>query len=204
MTRKHIRYRILTLSGKLAVSVRITVDQRNEFRSFNDTSEGITLSLYPNIELQIIHPRPVDENGNTIRVWNPNDTLVLSNNTLPLFMKDLDTVMKSLQLTEMYVYTGERLDLNSKLAEEKKRIFRSSPTFFVEIIPTVLELDEKRMEGLRFTFNKEPSVVALTLSEIESLTSNLKRLDANQMALQLYQMYAKTGRTEIKSQFPPM
>ena len=201
MSRQYVRCRVLSIPGKFNVSVRIMIDNRTEFRSLSDSGENIALTLSPAIETQIVRPRTDPTAGP--RIWNPNDSLMLSKFTLPLFLQDLDAVVESLKLTEMFVYTGDRLELNPKLAEEKRRIFRANQSFYVEIIPTVVESEEKRVEGIRLTFNKEPSQVSLTIPEIDSYRFTLKNLQPDIIALLLFNHYWKTGTTEMANPFPP-
>lgn len=200
--RQYIRYRVLNIPWKLNISMRISVDHRNEYRHSDDSRDSISLTLYPTLDLQIIHTRPIDS-LEAPKVWNPNDTLSLSKFTLPIFIHELKLVCEAIKIQEMFVYTNDRLDINPKLAEEKRRIFQASSTFFVEIIPSVVD-EDKRVEGIRFTFNKEPSVFYLNLIEVESLMYTLQSVNFDILALQMYDMYHKTGSTNFSQQFPPM
>lgn len=201
-SRQFVRFRMLTIPNKFFMTFRISVDDRVEFHG--SIGENVTLTLYPYIEIQVSRPREYDQGSTTTRVWNPNDRIELTRFTQPLFIHEIDAALESMKLQEMYVYTGDRLDLNFKLAEEKKRVCQIGGVY-VSIIPTVIEIDGKRLEGLRFIFNKEDSAFSLTLTEIEAFRYNLDKINIDAMALQLYEIFRKTGKTNLTPQtIPPM
>lgn len=187
-----IRYRFFSISGKMSGEVRISLDNKQvEYTSIYDSGSTTSLSLFPFITLSIIRPKEIDENGNRIASqWNPNDSLIMSKFTFPIFIREINAIYNDMKIPEMYSYTGSRLDINNKEAEKARRVFMIANTT-VELIPVIIEqLDDTRIEGIKMKFNNEQSSIGLTINELDALVYNINHLDVDSLALQMYTNYA--------------
>ncbi len=184
-------YRFLNVPNKLRGELRIIIDSDKNPEYISNGINGKTTSIvfYPMITLTIIRPPSIDENGQRIQTpWNINDSLTLSKFNLPIFCKELKSIIKDMEISELYTYHGNRLELNEALAEKVRRVFMINTTT-VEFSPVVIIQDEDRLEGIKLKFNNEQSSIIFTLNEITSLEYNISKLDVDSLAMLLYINY---------------
>lgn len=202
--RENIRYTFITIPEKLKGTIRLSIDMAAaEYRSFGDYANTTAISIFPYIDLQILRPMVFDEaTGRNVRpkTGDRGDWLPMNKFNFPMFCREFGEACDSLKIREMYAYTGTRLDLNDALAETHKRSFKIGD-YAVEIIPTILETEQERLEGLRITINSEPHSVSLTLNEITSLRWSLEHLDVDNLALTLYNRVVNPTKTDSSTPF---
>ena len=186
-----VRYRFMTIPGKISGDVKITVDDRSsEYVSAYDGGRSTSISLFPVINVTIVRPTETDENGRRIRgQWNINDSLGLTKFTLPIFLRELNQIQRDMETPDLYTYHGTRLELNDAVASKIRRAFMLGNTA-VELTATVLEQsDERKIEGIKMKFNNEQSTVLLTINELTALIYNVEHIDIDNLALSLYLTY---------------
>ena len=186
-----VRYRFMTIPGKVSGDVKITVDDRSsEYVSAYDGGRSTSISLFPVINVTIVRPTETDENGRRIRgQWNINDSLGLTKFTLPIFLRELNQIQRDMETPDLYTYHGTRLELNDTVASKIRRAFMLGNTA-VELTATVLEQsDERKIEGIKMKFNNEQSTVLLTLNELTALIYNVRALDVDTVAMLMYVNY---------------
>lgn len=193
-----VKYRILTIPTKVTLDLRITVDDRAaEYVSMFEGNKSTSITCYPVISLALLRPTETDENGQRIRApWNPNDSIGMTKFSMPVFINELKTLKKDMEIPEMYTYHGKRLELNEALAAKARRVFMIGSTT-IELSPVVLikPEDESRIEGIKMKFNNEHSSVLLTLNEMEALLFNLDHTDVDSLSMILYLNYiSKPGK----------
>ena len=177
--------------GKLKASIRIIVDRKAaEYSSTYGDSSSSTLSLSPIINLGIVRPSEIDENGNrTNAPWNPNDSLSMTKYTLPIFIEELKEMKSSMKTPELYTYQGKRLELNEEKSEAVRRPFMIGKMTVELSAVVIVQPDETRVEGIKMKFNNEQSSVLLTLNDITSLIYNLDKIDVDSIAMKMYFKY---------------
>ena len=184
-------YRFLNIPNKLRGELRLIIDsdKNPEYVSNGMNGKTTSITFYPMLTLTIIRPLSMDENGQRVQTpWNINDSLTLSKFNLPIFCKELKSIIKDMEIPELYTYHGNRLELNEKLAEKVRRVFMINTTT-IELSPVVIIQDENRLEGIKMKFNNEQSTVLFTLNEITSLEYNIQKLDIDSLAMLLYINY---------------
>lgn len=190
--KQSVRYQVLTISNKIRVEIRITVDDvRNpEFISNVNADKSVSINLFPLISISLIRATELDENGNRGKApWNRNDILGMTKYTLPIFLRELIGLQHDLKTPELYTYTGKRLELNEAIAAKIRRVFMIGNTT-LELSPVVImQQDESRVEGIKMKFNNEQSSVLLTLNDVESLSMNLKLANIDTLVLLMYLNY---------------
>lgn len=198
-----VKYRVLTIPQKLTVDLRITVDERAaEYTTMFEGNKTTSIACYPTVSVALVRPMEVDENGQRIRApWNPNDSIGMTKFSMPVFVEELKTLKKDMEIPEMYTYQGKRLELNETLAAKSRRVFMIG-SITVELTPVVLVKpdDESRIEGIKMKFNNEHSSVLLSLNEMNSLLFNLINLEVDSLCLAMYTNFigrptATTGTT---------
>lgn len=191
MSKQYVRYQGLIIPSKLRLDIRLTIDERGgEYVSSNADISSSNITFFPIIGLTITRKNEIDENGQKIKIpFNPNDTLNMSKFTMPLLANNLKGIQKDLLIIDMYKYQGKRLELNEKLAEEKRRVFMVGNTTLELTIVVIVQEDESRVEGIKMKFNNEQSSVLLTLNELDSLVYTLDHLDVDSIAFLLYINY---------------
>ena len=206
---KHvIRYNVLTISGKIRVELRVTIDDRNpEFHSVYEGDKFSSITLNPLLTIGIIRPVNFDESGNRIRSpWNRNDTLHMTRYTIPIFLRELKGIAQDLKIPNLYTYTGSRLELNDGVSGKVRRVFMIGNTT-VEMVPVIIsQSDESRVEGIKVKFNTEESSVSLTLNDIESLSLTLGNVSIDALGFMLYSHYIKkdNGDKDIAPSVTPI
>lgn len=204
--RQVARFRVLNIPNKLRIDVGIIVDDRSPVRT--STFEGnltTNISLNPFITISISRPWEVDGDGKRVRpLWNPNDSLSLTRYSLPIFLRELKEINKSLEIKELYSYQGTRLELNEAKAEEVRRVFMVGNTT-LELTPIVIiqPNDEQRVEGVKMKFNNESSTVELTINDLCSMIFNLEHMNADEISMKLYEsVIKKDGFTDPTTNMP--
>lgn len=185
-----VRYRYLTIPGKLTGELRITIDDRAaEYSSAFEGGTSTNISLYPIIGLNIIRPAETDANGNRIKaVWNPNDSIGMTKYTFPIFVNELKGIDKDMKIPDLYVYRGDRLELNQQVAEKVRRVFMIG-TVTIEFSAVIIVNNDQQVEGIKIKFNNEQSSVLLTLNELTALKYNLEHLDIDTIVFMMYKDY---------------
>ncbi len=200
-----VRYRFLTVPSKLYADIRVTVDDtgHSETRSTYDGGKSITLMLLPMINIQLVKPLEITDDGRRHRpVPSINDSIGLTKFNLPTFISELKGIYEDMKTPDLYVYRGERLDLNDAAAEKIRRAFivgRSG----VELRAVVIEQPTEnggfeRLEGIKFKINNEDSTVLLTLREIESMLWTFDHIDVDSLVLMMYTNFIERNAYEYK------
>ncbi len=185
-----ITYNFGNIPSKLRASVRIIVDEKSaEYSSTYGETANTTITLAPIINLGIIRPAEIDENGNRTRApWNANDNLSMTKYTLPIFIDELKSMKENMKTPELYTYQGKRLELNEAKAEDVRSPFMIGNTT-VELSAVVIVKDEDRVEGIKMKFNNEQSSVILTLNDLTSLIYSLDSVNIDSLAMLMYLNY---------------
>lgn len=195
-----VRYRMLTITGKLSMEVRLTVNDQSAYVSMRDGAKYVSVNMSPVIGLSIIKPLEIDENGNRIRApWNQNDHLTMTKYSLPILYEELYGIQQDMKRSDLYTYHGKRLEINESLAEKVRRVFMIGNTTIELSAVVIVQLDETRVEGIKMKFNKEPHSVLLTVNELNSLVFNLGHMDADAIALGMYQAFIEKPSNSITS-----
>ena len=186
-----VKYRITTITGKLTMEMRLTVDDKGaEYVTVRDGVKYTNLNMGPVIGLSMVKPRETDENGNSVNTpWNPNDHLTLTKFNLPIMYEELHGIKNDMKKPELYTYHGKRLELNETLAEEIRRVFMIGTTTVELSAVVIVQPDESRVEGIKMKFNNEQSTVLLTLNELTSLVYTLDHVNIDDLAMILYQRF---------------
>lgn len=188
-----VRYRHLTIPGKLTSDVRIIVDDRgSEYHSNMNMNDSTSINLFPVINLSITRLGDVDENGNRIKApWNPNDSLGMTKYNLPIFVDELYNIQQDMKIPELYTYHGKRLEINEEITSKIRRVFMIGNVTLELTAVVITQNDDSRLEGIKMKFNNEQSSVQLTLNELNSLIFNYKNIDIDSISLLLYLNYVK-------------
>lgn len=194
-----VRYRHLTIPGKLTSDIRIIVDDRgSEYHSNMNMNDSTSINLFPVINLSITRLGDVDENGNKIKApWNPNDSLGMTKYNLPIFVDELYNIQQDMKIPELYTYHGKRLEINEEIASKIRRVFMIGNVTLELTAIVITQNDDSRLEGIKMKFNNEQSSVQLTLNELNSLIFNYKHIDIDSISLLLYLNYVK--RPDVSS-----
>jgi hypothetical protein len=203
--KRQVRYRVMTITGKLNLEIRLIVDDSRISRfggnesTFNANGDIYTsLNLFPIISLNIVRRSQVTEEGQIQRpAFNPNDSLGMSRYHLPVFLSELEKAFESLKVPDMYSYVSKRLTVNEELAERHRRVFSIGMTV-VEMTPVVIsQPDETKVEGIKLKFNNEESTVLLTINDIEALLFTLRTMEIDTIVLTMHMEYLRTGSSNI-------
>lgn len=188
-----VRYRYLTVPNKMFVEVRITVDENSRVETKNafDTGTSTNLMFLPMINVQLLKPAQVDETGRKFRpIPSQQDSIGLTKFTYPIFLTELKEIYDGMKTQDVFVYTGDRLDLNAKVADNIRRAFmigRNAIEFSATVIEQQTESgDIERLEGIKIKFNNEDSTVLLTVREVESLIWLLNKADIDSIVFTMY------------------
>jgi len=195
-----VKYRILTIAGKLTMEVRLTVNDSAAYISMRDGVKYVNVNMTPFIGISLTKPAEIDESGNRIRApWNPNDHLGLTKYNLPILYEELHGIQQDMKQANLYTYHGKRLEINENLAEKVRRVFMIG-NITVELSAVVIvQLDETRVEGVKMKFNKEPHSVLLTVNELNSLVFNIAHMDIDAITLAMYQAFIDKPANSITS-----
>lgn len=194
-----LKYSILVIAKKLKVEVRVSITDQNLFvrRFTNETADTTTFSSLPSLVISILRPRM---EGEMTKEWNPNDTLMLTKYTLPIFYRELTAIYEGMKTPNLYSYTDNRLELNESAAEEVRRVFQIYNTT-VELAPMVITQEKPDgvdyLEGIKMKFNNENSSVHLTLNDAYSLMWNINNVDVDVISLEMFNYYLSTGSKEM-------
>lgn len=203
---KHnVRYRFITIPGKITGEIRIQVDDRGAEYTYNgDNSKTTSLNLFPYISISITRPSEIDETGKRVRsILNPNDSLSMTKYTLPILVRELTAIRNDMNIPNMYIYTGSRLDVNPEVAEKSRRVFMIGNTT-LELTPVIIEQNDARLEGVKVKFNNESSSFGLTINELDALLNNLNQLSPDVTAILMYVNFIKNGITKADiSEYTP-
>ena len=188
-----VRYRFMTIPNKLVGDLRVTIDESSHAENRNMYNGGVSTNLVilPMINIEILRPVETNDNGRRFRPHgNSNDSIGLTKFNYPTFLNEIKTVYESMKTPNMFVYRGERLDINDKECEKARRAFTVGRTS-VELKPTIIEQmvdggQVQRLEGIKMKFNNEDSTVLLTIREIESLIWILASLNIDTMVFLMY------------------
>lgn len=199
------RYRFMTIPNKLYADVRITVDETTHAETKNqyDGGRSTNLVLLPMINLQILRPLESDGNGRKFRPSaSMNDSIGLTKFNLPTFIMELKTIYNDMKTPDLYVYRGDRLDLNDTVAEKIRRAFiigRTSIEFRAVVIEQLQETGSSdRIEGIKMKFNNEESTILLTLREVESMLWIFNHVDIDNIVLTMYMNLIERNSYERK------
>lgn len=187
-----VRYRCLSIAGKLTMDIRITIDDRAaEYTSLFDGNRSTGISFFPLISLSLTKPVETDDNGNRVKPpWNPNDNLGMTKFNLPIFYNELRSIREDMKTPDLYTYHGKRLELNEEVAAKIRRVFIiGNTTLELSAVVVVNTNDDSRLEGIKMKFNNEQSTVLLTINEVDSLLYNIDHLDIDSIAFMMYLNY---------------
>lgn len=202
--KESVRYRCLTIPGKVTIDIRLVVDTRGvEFSSVSgDGTKNTTIAFYPTINLNITRAPTMGEDGKMMRApWNPNDSLGMTKFNAPIFLKELAGIQKDMEIPELYTYHGKRLELNEEIAAKIRRVFMIGNVTLELSAVVVVQPDESRVEGIKVKFNNEQSSFLLTLNELNSLVYNMDHMDIDSIALLMYLNYI--SRPDHPKSFDP-
>lgn len=197
--KRQIKYRVLSVPGKVLLEVRLLFDSARErgsaFGEYTVNSNGdiyTTLSMYPLIVLTIVRQGEMNDEGQVTRApYNPNDVLSMTRYTYPIFTIELERIYESMKVPELYSYVGKQLQLNDELAEKARRVFKIG-SFVVEIVPiTIVQEDDTKIEGIKLKFNNEQSSVMLTINDLESLLFTLKTMSIDSLIMGMHANYVR-------------
>lgn len=200
-----VRHRFMTIPGKLTGDIRITIDDRAaEYSSDFDGGHSTNISLYPMIGLTIKRSPEIDSSGNKVKApWNPNDNIAMTKFTFPMLVNEVKGINEDMKIPDLYVYRGDRLELNEKKAEEVRRVFMiGNTTIELAAVIIVLPDTERQVEGIQMKFNNDQSTVLLTVTELESFTYNLEHLDVDTITFMMYLNYCKPSVKEAPKKGP--
>lgn len=182
-----VKYRLLTISNKLTMEIRITINESSQYITSKDDSKYINLNFGPVIGISIIKPDEIDENGNRIKSpWNINNHITMTKYNLPILYEELHGIQQDMKRPELYTYHGKRLEINETIAEEIRRVFMIGNTTIELSALVIIQPDETRVEGIKMKFNNEQSTVLLTLNELNSLVYNINHIDIDSLAVSIY------------------
>lgn len=185
-----VKYRILTITGKVSMEIRLTVPDNAEYISMRDGTKYTNLNMSPVIGLSIIKPKETDDNGNRIMApWNPYDHLSMTKYNLPILYEELHGIQQDMKKPELYTYHGKRLEINETLAENIRRVFMIGNTTVELSAVVIVQTDETRVEGIKMKFNNEQSSVLLTLNELNSLVYNISHMDVDAIVIAIYNTF---------------
>lgn len=193
MAKQIVRYRYLTIPNKLYADVRITVDESSHAEIINTYEGGksTNIVLLPMINIQLVRPVEMSDTGRRFRAaGSQNDSIGLTKYNYPTFIMELKSIYEGMKTPDLYVYRGERLDLNDKVAESIRRVFIIGRTN-VEFRPVVIEQSNEtggidRIEGIKIKFNNEASSTLLTLREVESMLWIMNHTDIDNLVITMY------------------
>lgn len=193
--KKVIRYNLGTIPKKLIFEFRMTFDDSDRFHAglrTNIVENGdtfIQLQLFPIINITIFRENIQNADGIFQRKeFDPNDNLLLTRYSLPIFINNLERLMQDFKIPELYHFIGNRLEVNDKLQKEYKRVFMIN-RMAISLIPVVIEegdVEHTYHEGISMEFNSENNNVLLTLDDISSLLYILKNINMDIMAIELF------------------
>lgn len=187
-----VKYRSLSIAGKLTVDIRITIDDRAaEYTSLFDGNKSTGISFFPLILLSLTKPMETDDTGKRIRApWNPNDNLALTKFNLPIIHDELSNIQQDMKTPDLYTYHGKRLELNEDAAAKIRKVFMiGNVTVELSAVVVINTDDESRLEGIKMKFNNEQSTVLLTINELNSLIFNLGHMEVDTIAFMMYLNY---------------
>lgn len=199
-----VRYRCLTIPGKVTVDIRIVIDTRGaEYSSVSgDGSKNTSITFYPTINLNITRSSTLGEDGKMVRApWNPNDSLGMTKYNAPIFIEEIAGIQKDMKIPDLYTYHGKRLELNEEVAAKIRRVFMIGNVILELSAVVVVQQDESRVEGIKVKFNNEQSTFLLTLNELNSLVYNLTHLDVDSISMLMYLNYI--SRPDHPKSFEP-
>lgn len=205
--KQSLKMSLLSLAKKLKIELRLVVDDTRPVNTlFQSTNreKGIASTIFapfPNIIISIIRENTLNEDGTYIRpVWNPNDSIIMTKSSLPIFYNELHTIYKDMSIPDLYKYHGKKLELDEKLGESIRRVFMIG-TVTVEFSAVVITTDgvngPEYAEGIKLKFNNEASSVVLTLNETYSLLWNIDHMEIDVLTLILYNAYYVNGLTDL-------
>lgn len=193
-----LKYHVFTIPSKLRADIRLSIDDTRTSAEYNGEYEGNKfnyLTLYPTVSLSIVRPLELDDEGKRIKgVWNPNDSLLMTKYSFPLFMTELSGIQQDMKIPELYTYHGKRLELNEEVAAKIRRVFMIS-SVTIEMSAVIIESEDNRLEGIKIKFNNESSSILLTLNDLNSLVYNLSNMDVDTISFLMYDKYVKSGQT---------
>lgn len=199
--KQQIKYQIATIPRKLLIEMRMIIDSNDKYKpglKINIAEGGdeyLELKLFPVVNLNIFREILVVEGIPQRRDFNPNDNVMLTKYNLPLFLDNLNTIIKDFQTPKLYHYTDGRLELDSKLAEsiQKKFIISQKLIIFTPVVinNTANDGNESQLEGIEMKINTDESTVLLTLNDMSSLSYILNKLDIDSLSIQLYTNFIK-------------
>lgn len=201
--KRQVKYRILTITGKMTVDLKLVYDDARNGR-FNRTGETVSssngdtyinLTFFPMINFNIVRKGEVDENGVYQRPpLNLSDMMQATRYQLPLVVSELKKIYDALCIPEMYSYLNSRLEVNDELAEKHRRVSKVGMTV-LELTPVVIVQpeDESRIEGVKMKFNNEQNTVLFTLNDIETLIYTMEHFDIDATSLLIQNNYLKNS-----------
>lgn len=214
--KQSIKMTLLNIAKKMKLEMRLFIDDTNTNTKFlysqTNSETGVhntVFAPFPNIICSIVKEAVLNEDGNYVRPpWNPNDSIIMTKMSLPVFYNELKTIYKDMSTDDLYKYHGKRLELNEKIAESIRRVFMIGTTT-VELSPVVITnegVDDKiYAEGIKLKFNNEASSVVLTLNETYGLLWNLNHLEIDAIALMMYNNFYNKGNAKsnkLKKDYP--
>jgi len=117
-------------------------------------------------------------------------------------VNEMEELIRSFRIPEMFVLTDGRLDLNTTLADQHRRVFTTSQRT-MEFSMVVIEDDQhNRHEGIKFKINNEANSTMLTLQEFMSFYMCLKQTNVDAVAMLLYMDFMKNRNTIVTMPSP--
>lgn len=205
-----VKYRLLSISNKLTMEIRITADDTRspEYTTMRDGDKYINLNLAPVVGISLLKNGDIDENGNRIKLpWNPNDHITMTKYNLPILYEELHGIQQDMKKPKLYTYQGNRLELNETIAEDIRRVFMIGNTTIELSAVVIIQTDETRVEGIKMKFNNEQSSILLTLNELSSLVYNINHIDMDVIAINMYHSFISRSNkndssTTVNVDFP--
>ena len=196
-----IKYRLLTITNKLAMEIRMVVEDRNlQYVTERDGVKYTNLNINPLIGLSITKPSEIGDDGSRVKApWNPNDHLAMTKFNLPILYEELHGIQQDMKKPELYTYHGKRLEINESLAETIRRVFMIGNVTIELSAVVIVQPDETRVEGIKMKFNNEQSSVLLTVNELTSLVYNIYHLDIDSITLKMYDAFIDKKSTSAGS-----
>lgn len=194
-----IVYHVITIPKKLKMEIKLIVeDNKSEYINSSGEDTFATIRLFPMITLGIVREVQRDDTGLIIKQpFVLSDTLTMSRYTLAIFKSEFEDIFRLIKEKDVYTYHGKRLELNEKIVEEIRKVFKISRNV-VEIMPTLLispdDMDEK-IEGVKLKFNNENSSVLLSINDMIALIETMNNISIDTITTWMYKEFknAKPG-----------
>lgn len=199
--KQRVNYQVLLLKNKLRIYLTTTIDTMKSpiYTSNNDKGSTTGITVYPSVEIRLIKFIEDDTGRRIPKPWDIQDVVSLDKRDIAIFVNEFKQMMDKMKTPDLYVYTGNRLELNEKIAAKNRQVFKAWTSTVELSAVVVIDEDDKRVEGIKMKFMNEDHSVLLTLNDMESLYYNLSRLDIDTLCLLMYLNFMNnpSGRTSF-------